>query len=179
MSNSIRKLITVFFLSFMALNSYADDIDIINEEKLANANVLFIMDLSGSMDTCIGTTNPDGSCTNTRLNAVQGAFQDIVADNAFDKVNFGLSVYSGAEDNSNGASVAHGIAYPVSPVTGDAATNTLAQDFLNRPSGFVHPGVAPNNSFLPDAGTMNTREYLSLLSSSWAADGSTPIVDAL
>ena len=180
MPNTIRKFISVILFSVIAQFSYADDIDLIDEEISVNANVLFIMDLSGSMgDNCVGATNPDGSCISTRLSALQGAFQDIVADNDFDKVNFGLSVYSGAEDSSKGASVAHGIAYPISPVTGDAASNTLAQDFLTRAPDFVHPGVAPNNSFMPDAGTMNTREYISLLSSTWAADGSTPIVDAL
>lgn len=166
MSSQIKTsfLATVMFI-FSSI-SYADDIDILTAETLVDANILFVMDLSGSMNELI-----DGS-TATRLEELSGAFQNIVADNDFSKVNFGLSVFSGNAQNSKGASLAHGITYPVSPIIGEPA-----QDILNK-TGFTHP----SNSYMPGAGTNDTRQYLSLLSSDlniWSADGNTPIVDAL
>ncbi|WP_299880921.1 pilus assembly protein [uncultured Cocleimonas sp.] len=171
-----KILATIIFAIFSTVS--ADDIDIIDSETLLNANILFVMDLSGSMKWCPGAYIRDEYCATgpTRLDELRGAFQDIIADTDFDNVNFGLSLFSGGGQGAQGSSVAHGIRYPVSPIIG-----TLAQDELSK-TGFVHPGTAPNNSFMPDAGTYNSREYLSLFASDtsiWNAYGSTPIVDAL
>ena len=166
MSSQIKKSLLASLIFIFSSTVHADDIDILTAETLVDANILFVMDLSGSMNTQI-----DGS-TATRLEELSGAFQSIVSDDDFSDVNFGLSVFSGSAQNSVGAGLAHGITYPVSPVIG-----TPAQDLLSKP-GFTHP----SNSYMPAAGTNNTRQYLSLLSSDnniWSADGSTPIVDAL
>jgi len=165
----LSKIKTSFLALVMLIFSnisYADDIDILTADTLIDANILFVMDLSGSMNTVI-----DGS-TATRLEELSGAFQAIISDDDFNGVNFGLSVFSGGAQNEKGAGLAHGITYPVSPVIG-----TPAQDILTKP-GFVHPSI----SYMPDAGTTETRQYLSLFSSDtsiWNAKGATPIVDAL
>ena len=167
----MRKNVFALCLFFISAFSYADDIDLINQETPVNSNILFVMDLSGSMNYGLNTDTDALPGQTTRLQALSGAFQDIVGDPAFDEINFGLSVFSGGAQGNKGASVAHGITYPVAPVIGDAQT------ILNK-TGFVHPST----SYMPDAGTHDTRAYLSLLSADtniWSSYGSTPIVDAL
>ena len=66
----------------------------------------------------------------SRLNELKGAFQDIVANPKFDKMNFGLSVFSGAAQSNRGRSVAHGVTYPVSPIVGTDAQDILSENWL-------------------------------------------------
>ncbi|MGK0270210.1 MAG: hypothetical protein ACI88H_000853, partial [Cocleimonas sp.] len=172
--NSLLTLVMVLFANV----SYADDLDILNDERLVGSNILFVMDLSGSMRWCPGSYIAGETCATgpSRLDILKGAFQDIVADTDFDEINIGLSFFSGGAQSAIGSGEAHGIAYPVSPMIG-----TDAQTLLSK-TGFVHPGVTPSNSYMPAAGTSNTREYLSLFSADanlFDAYGSTPIVDAL
>ncbi|MEH6455499.1 MAG: PilC/PilY family type IV pilus protein [Cocleimonas sp.] len=183
MYSRIKKSLLALVILIFSSVSHADDLDILAAQKLVDANILFVMDLSGSMRWCPGPYTADETCSTgpSRLDVLRGAFQDIVADTDFDAINIGLSVFSGGAQSNEGASKAHGITYPVSPIVG-----TLAQTILNK-TGFVHPGVAPNDSYMPvvpaaDSATMDSRQYLSLLSADidlWSAYGSTPIVDAL
>ncbi len=170
----IKKLVSGFILLSMSVIATADDIDIINSELLINANVLFVMDLSGSMNWSLDDDDDakGDSKDPSRLQILRGAFQDIVADTDFDNINIGLSAFSGDAQSGVSRGLAHGINYPVSPLIG-----TDAQTILSR-TGFIHP----DNSYMPAAGTMDTRQYLGMLSadtSIWDAGGSTPIVDAL
>ena len=166
MSSRIKRSLLALTIFIVSGLSYADDLDILTSSKLVDANVLFVMDLSGSMNEL------SGSSSETRLQVLSGAFQTIIADDDFSEINIGLATFSGAGNSSQGKDVAHGIAYPISPIVG-----TPAQDILSKP-GFVHP----DTSYMPAAGTNDSRQYLGLLSTDsniWSADGSTPIVDAL
>lgn len=166
MSSQIKKnILALLVLSFFNV-SYADDLDVLMGREIVDANVLFVMDLSGSMNYL------SGSSSETRLQVLSSAFKNIIEDDDFSEINIGLATFSGAGQNSKGANTAHGISYPVSPIIG-----TDAQSILTK-AGFVHPG----NSYMPPAGANDSRQYLGLLSSDqsiWRADGSTPIVDAL
>ena len=170
----IKKLVSgLIFLSLSAVAT-ADDIDIIDQELLINANVLFVMDLSGSMNWKLDKDKDakGDSGDPSRLQVLRGAFQDIVADTDFDGINLGLTMFSGDAQSGIGRGKAHGIAYPVAPLIG-----TDAQDILSK-TGFIHP----DNSYMPAAGSMDTRQYLGMFSADtniWDAGGSTPIVDSL
>ncbi len=172
MVSLIKKLVSGLILLGLSAIATADDIDIINQELLTNANVLFVMDLSGSMNWDLNSDEAPSGSDPTRLEVLRGAFQDIVADTAFDNINIGLTTFSGDAQGGIGKGLAHGINYPVAPLIG-----TDAQTILSKP-GFIHPDI----SYMPASGTMDTRQYLSLLSTNtsiWDAGGSTPIVDAL
>ena len=167
MSSQLKTGLVALALTLFSSVSYADDIDIINTEDTVDANVLFVMDLSGSMNT------PIVGGTETRLEALSSAFQAVTNDERFNRVNFGLSVFSGNAQNNRGINRAHGITYPVSPII-----DTPAQDILNQNPTFTHKGI----SYMPETGARNSREYLGLLSTDpeiWSAGGITPIVDAL
>ncbi len=178
MSNFIQKVSAMIILLGLSIPTNADDIDLINNETLVGTNVLFVMDLSGSMNgDILGVNNPAVIPDPSRLDELKGAFQDIVADADFDDINFGLSVFSGvkAVGDTIGKNVAHGITYPIGPVE-------TAQQILNRNAIYNHPGLSPYISYMPVVPTpasTTTREYLTLLSSDWVASGQTPIVGAL
>ena len=175
----LKKLLSVSVLLGLSAIATADDIDIVESGSLKDANILFIMDLSGSMNWSLTDDDkPDGGDP-SRLDVLKDAFQAIVADQDFDETNFGLSVFSGDAIDKDGKDVAHGIAFPVNPLIGKSA-----QDSLNENSNFTHKG----SSYMPAVPSVaspdiyTTREYLSLLSSDpdiWDAGGKTPIVDAL
>ncbi len=76
----IKKLVSGLILLSLSVVATADDIDIINQEVLTNANVLFVMDLSGSMNWDLNYDNAPSGSDPTRLEVLRGAFQDIVAD---------------------------------------------------------------------------------------------------
>ncbi len=91
-------------------------------------------------------------------------------------------MFSGDADGGVAKGKARGIVYPVSRINGDDAQAVLSKPLEGANPAFVHPGIAPDNSYMPAAGSLDTPEYLSLLSSDssiWDAGGSTPIVDAL
>ncbi|MEB8433835.1 PilC/PilY family type IV pilus protein [Cocleimonas sp. KMM 6892] len=173
MKRLVKYLISMIVLS-ISVSVSADDTDILDTPT--SANILFVMDLSGSMGWGKEQYSTPSASDPARVDVLRGAFQAIVANSEFDSMNFGLSIFSGGAQSNLGASVAHGISYPVSPITGNA------QEILNR-EGYTHPGVSPDNSYMPAAAANTSREYLSLLSSPaegiWEVGGSTPMVDAL
>ena len=166
----------IFFTALLSLGIshtvLADDIDILTEILPTDSNILFIMDLSGSMQWGLSSDNNPAAGEESRIDILRGAFQDIINDTDFDNINIGLSVFSGAYQNANGYNGgAHGITYPIAPIQG-----TPAQTILSNAT-FTHP----DTSYMPSTGNKNTREYLTDLSSSqlWDPLGGTPIVDAL
>ena len=185
MNTLINKLTVATLLLLVSITANADDIDIINSERLVDANVLFVMDLSGSMNWKLdddkeakGAADGDPS----RLEVLRGAFQSITADPKYQDSNFGLSMFSGDAQSGIAKGKARGMVFPVSRVNGDDAQTVLSKPVEGLNPAFVHPGTAPDDSYMPAAGSLNTPGYLSLLSSNttiWDAGGSTPIVDAL
>ncbi len=170
-----QKIYVAVLLAFgLYQHAIADDIDILSEKLSNGSNILFVMDLSGSMQWDLSGVNGSypGSSESSRIDVLRGAFQDIINDTDFDNINIGLSVFSGAYQNDDGWNDgAHGITYPIAPIQGVPAQTILSN------ATFTHPGT----SYMPSAGTKNTREYLTEISSSelWDPLGGTPIVDAL
>ncbi len=112
----LKKLLSVLVLIGLSAIATADDIDIVESGSLKDANILFIMDLSGSMNWSLTDEDePDGSDP-SRLQVLRDAFQAIIADQDFNETNFGLSVFSGDAIDDDGKGVAHGIVFPVNPV---------------------------------------------------------------
>lgn len=171
-SHTKINLIALAMLMFSNA-SYADDLEILAPPPLVDANILFVTDLSGSMNLVV-----EGG-TETRKEVLSGALQNIIQEKDFEAINFGLSVFSGNAQKAKGADLAKGILYPVSPIIGTPAQNILnkaGQNILNK-AGFTHP----DNSFMPAAGTNDSRGYLGLLTSDpdiFDAGGDTPLVDA-
>lgn len=168
-----KRLAFILLMFITTTASLADDIDILGEEAPYNSNVLFIMDLSGSMNFSLHADRPPlFGFGETRLDVLRGAFQDIINDDKYKHINVGLSVFSGGYQNSKGGGLGHGISYPIAPLVGKPAQEVLSK------RRFTHPG----NSYMPAAGNKNTRQYLTSLSSDrgiWNAQQGTPIVDAL
>lgn len=169
---TLTKKIAFIVLMFVSSTAiFADDIDIMGEEAPYDSNVLFVMDLSGSMNFSLNADRDAFFWEDSRLDILRGAFQDIISNEKFKHINVGLSVFSGGFQNARGGGLGHGISYPVSPLLGSA------QEALSN-QRFTHPGA----SYMPAAGTRTTREYLDMLSSDraiWDAYHGTPIVDAL
>ena len=184
MNKLINKITLTTLLLLVSITSSADDIDIINSERLIDANVLFVMDLSGSMNWKLDDNKvAKGDASDpSRLQVLRGAFQTIIADPKYVDSNMGLSVFSGDADGGAAKGKARGVVYPVSRINGDDAQTVLSKPVEGANPAFIHPGVAPDNSFMPAAGSLDTPNYLSLLTSDnsiWDAGGSTPIADAL
>ena len=168
-----QKILFVFLMLNISTLSRADDIDILNTMMPNGSNILFVMDLSGSMNWGLSSAGQlPAPGEESRIDVMKGAFQDIINDTDFDNINIGLSVFSGAHQNGAGGGYGHGITYPVAPIQGVPAQTILSD------GAFTHPGT----SYMPSAGTRNTREYLTVLSSDpsiWRPWNGTPIVDAL
>ena len=174
MCKTLQKIILMFLILITSFASRADDIDILNTMLPKGSNILFVMDLSGSMSWDLsGVSGQSPSAgEERRIDVLKGAFQDIINDTDFDDINIGLSVFSGSHQDYTGSLSAHGITYPIAPIQG-----VLAQTILSD-GAFTHP----SSSYMPAAGTQNTRKYLTALSSDasiWAPWDGTPIVDAL
>ena len=176
----LKKFLSASVLLGLSAIATADDIDIVEEGSLKDANILFIMDLSGSMNWSLTNDKEPKGSNPSRLDVLRDAFQLIVADKDFNETNFGLSVFSGDAIDDDGKDVAHGIVFPVSPLIGKSAQDSLNQN----DDGFIHKG----SSYMPAVPSVTspdiytTREYLSLLAADtniWDAGGKTPIVDAL
>lgn len=63
----IRKVMSVFVLSvFLSTAVFADHIDIIESEILIATNILFVMDLSGNMNSTLNNSSADWSVNQER-----------------------------------------------------------------------------------------------------------------
>lgn len=171
MCNFSKNIIMTILLSCLSLSVFADDIDIINEEPIdINTNILFIMDVSGSMEwdvTTAGVVPADPA--DSRLGILKSAMATLLNDPDMVDVNVGLSSFAGNTTVSTLSQTAHGISYPVSDIDADA------EMILDQNPLFDHPG----DSFLPPTGGVTTRGYFQTISNTWTPYGGTPIVDAL
>ncbi|KAG1694655.1 hypothetical protein GQR58_006656 [Nymphon striatum] len=149
----------------------ADDIDLISAEQIAyDANVLLIMDVSGSMEWGLTSDSIPANPADNRLSTLQTALSALLSDPEMVNINFGLSSFAGDTTVDSYSQTAHGISYPVSPIDADAET------ILDQNPLFDHPGT----SFLPPTTPgQKTRDYLQTISNTWVPYGGTPIVDSL
>jgi len=172
MNNLIKTSFFALVMSLFTSFSYADDIDLIDKEQVAyDANILLIMDVSGSMDWSLDSDSDaaDDASDPARITVLRTALNTLLNDPEVQNINFGLSTFAG--DSSFTQQTANGISYPVSPI------DSIAETILDQNPLFDHPGT----SFLPPTtdATQTTRSYLQTIANTWNPYGGTPIVDAL
>lgn len=171
---SLLKKISFSLVLIISSALFADDIDLISLEQTAyDANILMIMDASGSMDwnSNGGIADPLDPNNPSRMAILKNALTSVLNDPDLKDINIGLSSFAGDLSHSGYHQTAHGISYPVSPI------DKSAQQVLDQNPLFDHPG----NSFLPPTtSTVQTsRSYLQTIANTWTPHGGTPIVDAL
>ncbi len=170
----------------------ADDTDIINSEIPVDSNVLFVMDMSGSMDSELGSdSRPNPYQANlTRAGVLKTALQTVLSDSTLRDINVGITSFSGDRSVSGVNQTGHGISYPIAPIDGIARdildwniTNNSPLNGFNHKVDTVESGTITITSLLPLANTPAkrlTRDYIGNgVPEIWSPYGSTPIVDAL
>lgn len=154
----------------LSVTVVADDIEIIDNAFPVDSNVLFIMDVSGSMEWDTGNTNTvPADPANSRLSILRGALSALLSDPEMTNINVGISSFAGNKNILDIDQTAHGISYPISSIDADA------QKILDSNPLFTHPGT----SYMPVTSGETTRDYLQVIANTWDPFGGTPIVDAL
>ncbi|CAA6813629.1 MAG: Unknown protein [uncultured Thiotrichaceae bacterium] len=163
----LKQIIGVIAGSLLSVSVQAKDTDIYFPD-VANAtghNVMFIMDVSGSMRTQVPNT------TQNRYEAMKGAFNDVLSSMPA-SVNVGLMNFGSIGNDRH--DFAQGVKFPVSPLNANA--KDTIRDGLPLKNG--SPNWDANNIPTPaDADTV--LDYLPNVLESWSPRGYTPLVDAL
>ncbi|MCK5902401.1 MAG: hypothetical protein KAG28_04565 [Cocleimonas sp.] len=156
-------LISSFICLLIPNYSAADDTEIYDNFKSSSkTNVLFVLDLSGSMLLELPTAgNP------TRLMVMKEALSLILNDPKLKDINVGMMSFSGV---GSGYSAAHGPVYPAVDIDSPASNILFGTNPLFTSQG---------GSYLPPPDLKNSRQFLTDVANSWGAGGLTPIVDAL
>ena len=183
------KTFSLLFSSlFLSSILYAEDIEIFgNDSPAGDSNVLFVLDVSGSM-------------YGAKIADLKSAFEDLMVDPELDNINVGLmgfaykSIFpkvtvadwsSSAGPYTDVAKVSgysyRGVAFPVSPIDDDVMpimlSNLLPQtENNNSNSGFF---TLDNDSLINPLPEHTVREYLPYILNSWEAYGATPILESL
>jgi Tfp pilus tip-associated adhesin PilY1 len=123
----IRKIIPTFLLSvviaFITLSVQAEDTEIYKDlAPAANSNVMFILDLSGSMSWNVEGVSVAAEDSSSRLNIMKEALIKVLDDAELKNINMGLMGFSGISPYEGKA---HGPTYPVVNA-GDSADYSLA-----------------------------------------------------
>ncbi len=179
----IRKLVISLFLLLFVSISVADDIDIVNKDIPIDSNVLFIMDMSGSMKWALDGEYKPSDPKDNRKNTLQKALVevlDMLDDPTLPNINVGIMSFSGNKDRPDWNQTSGGITYPVSPI------NSIAGTILDGNTNFDHPNTVDNPSltYLPAAdptlATLTSAKYISnKIPTIWTPYGNTPILDGL
>jgi hypothetical protein len=152
----------ILMLSCVVLPVMADETEIFsqNEASKVNANILFLLDASGSMNQTL--SNSGGK---SRMQVLQETFRQVLV-NAPDNVNVGLMHYANANLlPSYSWSAIKGVNFPVTPID-------------NLATGVIGATASTDNLPDPPAG-MPVRAFLADIVDSWQPAGYTPIVDSL
>lgn len=160
-------------------NIFADDTDIIDNEIPQDSNVLFVMDMSGSMSYELTSDNTAVPPVQSRLNVLQDALSLVITDPTLTGINVGVTSFAGDTSSVASFQLAHGISYPVSEIDDDAATRMdLNPLFDHKVSTYDGETIT---SYLPVATPRTSRGYIgtAIPSTVWTPSGGTPIVDAL
>lgn len=141
-------------------SAVADDSEIYSSAKpVANPNILFLLDTSGSMNSEDVDDGKGGK--KSRISILQEVFADVLA-NAPPNLNVGLMRYGGEESADPS-----GVGFPVKPIDAEALP-------------IITSRIAAAQDNLPDPSSVQTvREFLPQVVNSWQARGATPIVDAM
>jgi len=173
MKMKIKMFKSTFAMSLLSISVsiYSDDTDIYKYESKTPSNILFVMDMSKSMDFEADRDEWATNIEDTRNAILKRAFSRVLNDPDMVDVNIGVSTFSGENAGMGEHTVAHGITYPISPIDGPAI------DVLNSNPLFTHKGT----SYLPVDGGRTTRGYIgTAITSTWVnPNGGTPLVDAL
>lgn len=158
---AIRPILLFFPLAY-ATTLPADETEILFKAGGVAPNVLFLIDASGSMRQ----RDVGGNNAPTRMEVLQSSFSTVM-DTAPANLNIGLMHYANHGLNANVYwwSSIKGINFPITPI-----------------SAKVQPLLASHQHTdnLPDpAGDPVVRTFFKTIVNSWAANGYTPIVDAL
>lgn len=155
----------LFLCVIITSQVWADETEILFDPNanLANPNVMFLLDTSGSMKA------PVAGGGMSRMDAMKTAF-DRVMKNTSGQANIGLIRYGGqASDN------AEGVSFPAQDGVTDAQSI-----FTTHDSQSALPGLLQDRDNLPDpTSAAPVREFLSSIVQGWTHKGYTPIVDAL
>lgn len=149
-------------LSSLAMPILADETEIFtqNEASKVNANVLFLLDASGSMKQIL--SNSGGR---SRMQVLQETFRNVLND-APTNVNIGLMHYANASLlPSYSWNSIKGVSFPISPIDEQA-------------SGIIGSAASSDNLIDPPIG-IPVRNFLADIVDSWQPAGYTPIVDSL
>ncbi len=161
---SLSLISLSILLSSISMLVSADDTDIFDEAPANTPNILFVMDVSGSM----GRTTPSGQ---TRIQTLSSALTKVLED--IKDVNIGMMSFS--DRDSERAWVVHGPSFPVVDIESDA------QAVLNTNTLFDHYTASDKkNSYLPPTFAGQTaRGFLQTVTQQWDPGKGTPIVGAL
>ncbi len=188
----MTALYTTALLS-LTLIANADDTDVINLTVPQQSNVLFVMDMSGSMKYRLADDNYPTGTEKSRKEVLQEALHTVLNDHSLTALNLkvGLSSFAGGsgvpvplpiptgtEDNQRG----HGISYPVTPLTDLAGPRLKSNGLWNHQSS-IYDGETVT-SYLPLSAGKKSKGYMgdsdaNAIPSMWTPYGKTPIVDAL
>ena len=176
MKNQLKKSLVALSLVSLSAVSIADDTDIIDVEFYGGSNILFVMDMSGSMKWEMDSDTDAVAPIESRKTILHNALIAVLNDPTLTDINIGISSFSGKDSSGNSTPKANGITFPVSPIDSDADA------ILNSNSSFTHKGT----SYLPiatvgsSAVSISTRGYISnSVPQTWIPAAGTPIVDAL
>ena len=132
---SLGKIITRFLIIVIMSSSIftvqAEDTEIYdNLATTSNANVMFILDLSGSMSWNIKGATVPAEDPSSRLNIMKDALIQVLDDPELKNINMGLMGFSGISPYQG---YAHGPTYPVVDV-GDSSDYSLALNSTFNPN---------------------------------------------
>lgn len=182
MNRFIKRFIAGLLILGLSINAFADDLDILDTETPPlDSNILFIMDLSKSMDWGLVDDTIPANPADSRISVLRTALAALLADPEMKDINIGISSFAGLRSRGATVQSARGITYPVSSI------DSNAQTILDSNPLFTHIGsIDPNNanigeSYLPPADPADTtRDYVGAkVPTTWEPKGGTPIVDSL
>jgi len=168
----LTKKIFIISLIFSVMSTplIADDVDIFTKSSTEEANVLFIMDNSGSMEGRVPGTNK------TRMEVMQNALKSVLRT-APDYLSIGIMNYGSEKAVEKswrlGGVFPNGVQFPIKPV------NALARPIIEE-SITMDGNTRWRMSTLPvPNSTVKVKEYIGQISDNWEPGGWTPIVDSL
>lgn len=159
------------YLSILAMmpfivHSADTDIYFPEESSSTSHNVMFVMDVSGSMRALTGSNSEN------RFEAMKGALESVLSTSP-STINVGLMNFGSIDSSRN--NFAQGVKFPVSPI--EAKARDIFTDYLPTNSA-GHPNWNSSNLPQPNA-NVSVRDYLSDVADTWSPRGWTPIVDSL
>lgn len=161
-----RHALLVSLPALIPLSVVADETEIFfqNDGTRANANVLFLLDGSGSMRAELSGNGGD-----TRMQVMKDAFRQVLIE-APDNINVGLMHYANSPNGTGyGWSSIKGVTFPVSPID---------QEAFDVVDGFEDlDNISASSSFGDEK--LRVRDFLADIVDTWEPSGYTPIVDSL